>query len=75
MAKKKTFESSLIELESIVKELESSSPDLEKMLKLFEKGIKLTQLCRGQLDEVEERISTIIKEGDGFIEKTGIDQS
>ena len=75
MAKKKTFESSLIELEFIVKELESSSPDLEKMLKLFEKGIKLTQLCRGQIDEVEERISTIIKEGDGFIEKTGIDQS
>ena len=73
MAKKKTFESALEQLESIVEELESGSPDLDKMLKLFEEGMKLTQLCRGQLKEVEERISTIIKDGDGFIEKSGID--
>ena len=75
MAKKKKFESALAELESIVKELESGSLDLDKMLKLFEDGMKLTQLCRGQLEEVEERISTIIKDGDDFIEKSGIDPS
>ena len=73
MAKKKKFESALAELESIVKELESGSLDLDKMLKLFEEGMKLTQLCRGQLNEVEERISTIIKDGERFIEKPGID--
>jgi len=73
MAKKKTFESSLRQLETIVEELESGTPNLDKMLKLFEDGMKLTQLCRGQLNEVEERISTIIKDRDGFIEKPGID--
>ena len=46
MAKKKTFESALEQLESIVEELESGSMDLDKMLKLFEEGMKLTQLCR-----------------------------
>ena len=75
MAKKKSFESTLRQLESIVEELESGSPDLDKMMKLFEKGMKLTQLCRGQLKEVENRISTIIKDGDKFIEKSGIDSA
>ena len=75
MAKKKTFESTLAQLESIVEELESGSLDLNKMMKLFEEGMKLTQLCRGQLKEVEERISTIMKDGKGFIEKPGIDLS
>ena len=75
MAKKQKFESALEQLESIVSELESGSPDLNKMLRLFEEGMKLTQLCRGHLKEVEERISTIIKDGKGFIEKSGIDPS
>jgi len=75
MGKKNTFESTLAQLESIVEELESGSQDLDKMLELFEEGMKLTQLCRGQLKEVEERISTIMKDGKGFIEKPGIDPS
>ena len=73
MAKIKTFESLLAELEAIVEELESGSSDLDKMLKLFEEGMKLTQLCRGQLKEVEERIITIMKDDDEFIEKPGIE--
>ena len=75
MAKKKTFESTLAQLESIVEELESGSPDLDKMLQLFEEGMKLTQVCRRQLEEVKERISTIKKIGDEFIEKPGMDPS
>ena len=75
MTKIKTFESALAQLEFIIKELESGSPNLDKMLELFEEGMKLTKLCRGQLKEVEERISTIIQDGDGFSEKPGIDNS
>ena len=75
MAKKKTFENTLAQLESIVEELESGSLDLNNMMKLFEEGMKLTQLCLGQLKEVEDRISTIIKDGNSFIEKPGIDIS
>ncbi len=73
MANKQTFESALAQLESIVEELESGSLDLNKMMKLFEEGMKLTQLCRGQLKEVEERIITIMKDDNEFIEKPGIE--
>ena len=73
MPKKKTFESALAQLEYIIEQLESSSPNLDKMLELFEEGMSLTKLCREQLKKVEERISTIMKDGDGFIEKPGID--
>ena len=73
MAKNMTFEDTLAQLESIVEELESGALDLNKMMKLFEEGMKLTQLCRGQLKEVEERIITIMKDDDAFIEKPGIE--
>ena len=73
MAKKKTFESTLAQLESIVEELESGSLDLNKMMKLFEEGMKLSKLCRGQIKEVEQRIITIMKDDDEFIEKPGIE--
>ena len=73
MAKKNTFESTLAQLESIVEELESGSLTLDKMMKLFEEGMKLNQLCQSELQAVENRISTIMKDGDKFIENPGID--
>ena len=47
----------------------------DKMMKLFEDGMKLMKLCRTQLDEVENRITTLVKENDEFSEKPGIKQS
>ena len=73
MAENQKLEVAMQKLESIVGELESGSPDLDKMLKLFEEGMELTKFCREQIKEVEGRISTIIKEGDGLNEKPGID--
>ena len=72
MAEIKTFENTLKQLESIVEELESGSLDLDKMLELFEKGIQLTQSCQTQLKKAEDRIKTLLKDGDEFIEKPGI---
>ncbi len=59
----------LNELETIIEELESGSPTLDKMMKLFEDGMKLMKICRAQLDEVENRISTLVKENDELSEK------
>ena len=42
---------------------------------LFEDGMKLMKICRTQLDEVENRITTLVKENDEFSEKPGIKQS
>ena len=75
MPKKKTFEHSLNELETIIEELESGSPTLDKMMQLFEDGMKLMKVCQEHLSEVEGRITTLIKVHDDLSEKPGIDQS
>ena len=74
MSKKKTFENTLNELETIIDELESGSPTLDKMMQLFEDGMKLMKVCQDHLSEVEGRITTLIKTQDKFSEKPGIDQ-
>ena len=75
MSEKKTFEEALSELQVIIKELESGSPSLDKMTTLFEDGMQLMTFCRNQLNEVEDRVTTLIKDNDELIEKLGIDQS
>jgi exodeoxyribonuclease VII small subunit len=73
MSKKKTFEKALEELQSIIENLESGSPALDEMVKLFEDGMELMSYCRSELSEVEDRVKTLIKQNDNFIEKVGID--
>ncbi|SVD25156.1 uncharacterized protein METZ01_LOCUS378010 [marine metagenome] len=63
----------LTELQSIIENLESGSPSLAKMIQLFEEGMKLMSYCRDELNDVEDRIKTLIKNNDDFIEKAGID--
>tara|TARA_Y100000588_G_C13965356_1_gene800554 strand:+ start:560 stop:787 length:228 start_codon:yes stop_codon:yes gene_type:complete len=75
MSKKQNFEYSLSELQSIIEELESENLSLENMVKLFESGMKLMKICRTQLNEVENRITTLVNENGEFCEKPGIKQS
>ena len=75
MSKKQNFEGTLSELQSIIQKLESDSLSLDKMVHLFEDGMKLMKICRSQLDEVQNRISTLVKENDELSEKPGIEQS
>ena len=75
MSKKQKFEDTLSELQSIILKLESDSLSLEKMVHYFEDGMKLMKICRAQLDEVENRISTLVKENDELSEKAGIEQT
>jgi len=58
------FEASLDELEKVVKELEAGDLPLERSLELFEKGMRLSDTCRKQLEEAETRVEMLIrKEG------------
>ena len=75
MSKKQNFEHTLSELQSIIQKLGSDSLSLEEMVHYFEDGMKLMKICRAQLDEVENRISTLVNENDELSEKPGIDQS
>ena len=59
-----SFEAGLQELELIVKELESGDLPLERALELFEKGMRLSETCRKQLEEAETRIEILVRKGD-----------
>ncbi len=60
-AKPESFETSLGELERIVKELEGGDLPLERSLDLFEKGMALSDACRKQLEEAETRVETMTR--------------
>ncbi len=72
---KMTFEKALQKLEAIVETLESEELELEKALQQFEEGMKLSQYCSQKLDETEKKISLIVEQADGTIEKSPFDQS
>ena len=64
-AKPKTFESSLEELERIVRELEQGELTLEKSLELFEQGVKLSRECQERLNQAERRIEMLTRDNQG----------
>ena len=55
------FEAGLQQLETIVKEMESGELPLERALELFERGMKLSEACRKQLEEAETRVEILMK--------------
>jgi len=63
--KKQTFESSLKELERIVRRLEEGELPLEDSLKLFEDGVKLSRECQERLNQAERRIEILLKDENG----------
>lgn len=64
-AKPRTFESSLEELERIVRELEQGELTLEKSLELFEQGVKLSRECQERLSQAERRIEMLTRDNQG----------
>ena len=58
----KTFEESLVELESIVKELEAGNVDLDKAIEKYSDAMKLAKLCSDKLSSATEKVNQILKE-------------
>lgn len=56
-----TFEAGLLQLEAIVKEMESGDLPLERAVELFERGMKLSEVCRKQLEEAETRVEVLMR--------------
>ena len=61
--KKIDFESSLKELESIVKKLEDENINLEDSVKSFEAGINLVKECQEQLEDAELKVKELLDDG------------
>ncbi len=55
------FEAGLQQLETIVKEMEGGELPLERALELFERGMKLSETCRKQLEEAETRVEILMR--------------
>ncbi len=53
------FEESLAELEQLVERMEQGNLGLEESLKLFERGVQLTQSCQKALKEAEQRVQVL----------------
>lgn len=53
------FEKSLNELEKIVSALEDNEISLDESIKLFEKGIELSNKCRQTLEKAEIKITAL----------------
>ena len=64
MAQKK-FETAMERLEEIVRDLEEGDLPLEESLKAFEEGMNLIKFCSRKLEEVEQKVTKLIKESDG----------
>jgi len=60
MAKEKTFEENLKELESILKELETGNVDLDKAIEKYNEAMKLAKVCGDKLTNAKESINKIL---------------
>ena len=58
----KTFEESLVRLETIVKELESGSVALDDAINKFTEAMNISKSCNEKLKNAEENVNKIIKE-------------
>ena len=56
------------ELEKIVASLESQSTSLEDSIALFERGMKLSTRCSGELTRIEKKIQLIVENSKGEIQ-------
>ncbi len=61
----KKFEEAMERLEQIVETLESGDLPLEDSLKIFEEGMGLVNFCTKKLEEAEQKVTILIKEGEG----------
>ena len=62
MSKNTDFEKSLNELEKTVEELQNGDISLDESIKLFEKGIELTNDCRKTLETARQKITSLTEE-------------
>ena len=56
------FEECLQRLEKIVQELEKGDVALEKSLALFEEGMKLSAVCKNELNQAEGKVEILLKQ-------------
>ena len=70
--KEVSFEESMAKLKEVIIKLESNSSTLDEMVELYEEGIRLTNKCKKQLTQAENRITTLLNENGKYVEVDNI---
>ncbi len=65
--KEPSFEEAFKRLSEIVDNLESGEGTLTEMTQSFEEGVKLSKICAGHLDSIEQKVQMLL--GDGGAEQ------
>ncbi len=73
--KNNDFESSILELEDIVKKLESGELTLDESIAAFEKAMGLVKICNERLESAEQRIRLLTEAADGSVSDVPFDIS
>ncbi len=68
-----TFEDALKQLETAVETLEAGNLPLAEALRLFEEGLKASNLCRARLEEAKQRVEVLATEGGNDFRLTELD--
>lgn len=64
MAEKRImFNDAMQQLEEIVRQLEQGDVPLEEALTLYQKGMELSKVCHDKLQNAEEQLVTMMKDG------------
>ena len=56
-----SFEEHIAELEKVVEQLEHGELTLEDSVHLFERGMQLSEACKGELADAESRIQVLLQ--------------
>ena len=60
-----TFEEALGQLDAAVEALEGGQLELNEAVAIFERGMRLAQVCQEALDRAELRVRVLMDSGDG----------
>ncbi len=63
------FEKAMERLEKIVQELEKGELDIDKSLQIFEEGMQMSKICAEKLNEAEQKIEQLTKNGKGELKE------
>ena len=62
-----SFEEGMRALDAIVSRLEQGNLPLEESLQAFESGVALLRMLHLKLEEVEQRVDTLIRDAEGVL--------
>jgi exodeoxyribonuclease VII small subunit len=63
-----SFEESLTQLESVVERLERGELSLDESVRLFEEGVKLSAVCKNELEQAEGRVQVLVDAKNGKLQ-------